>query len=682
MSAAEAGPGMSHDAPPSAQGRLETFLSTFEGKVAAVSALAIAAHVVLRLLVPDGAESAWALAPLEVVVVAGGAPLAWQVMSALARREAGADLLAVISIVASVWLGEWLVAAILVLMMSGGSALESAASSRASATLAALARRNPVVGHRLLGPDLSSGTADVPAAEIAVDDLVAVFPHELCPVDGEVVQGHGTMDESYLTGEPYVVPKSVGSTVMSGAVNGESALVIRASAIAADSRFARIVGVLREAEEQRPPFRRLADRLGAWYTVLALTLAAAGWVVSGDPRRFLAVVVIATPCPLLIGVPVAIIGAISLAARRGIIVRNPVALEEVSRVRTVVFDKTGTLTYGRPSLTEVLAAPVPVGPGRQGGQHDVEARADSLLAAAAAVEAYSRHPLSTAVVAAAQHRGLALPVVDEVSERAGRGLSARVGGHSLLITNRVHAGEIDPSAVALLPPAGTGMECVVLQDGRYAATFRFRDEPRDEAEEFVAHLRGRHDYERFIIMSGDRASEVDYLAARVAITEVHAGVSPEEKLALVRERTAQGPTLFLGDGVNDAPAMTAATVGVAFGTASDVATEAADVVVLDSSMERLDDLIHIGRRMRTIALQSALGGIGLSLVGMVLAVLGQLTPLAGAVAQELIDLVAVLNAVRVVAVRGAPADFQYVPADTSAITDQPELIPASRPAAP
>lgn len=676
---------MSHDALPSAQGRLATFLSTFEGKVAAVSALAIAAHLVLRPLVPYGAESAWALAPLEVVVIAGGVPLAWQVMSALARREAGADLLAVISIVASVWLGEWLVAAILVLMMSGGSALESAASSRASATLAALARRNPVVGHRLLGPDLSSGTADVPAAELAVEDLVAVFPHELCPVDGEVVQGHGTMDESYLTGEPYVVPKSVGSTVMSGAVNGESVLVIRASAIAADSRFARIVGVLREAEEQRPPFRRLADRLGAWYTVLALTMAALGWVVSGDPRRFLAVVVIATPCPLLIGVPVAIIGAIALAARRGIIVRNPVALEQVGRVRTVIFDKTGTLTYGRPSLTEVLAAPVPVGPGRpggQGGEHDVEVRAESLLAAAAAVEAYSRHPLSTAVVAAAQHRGLALPVVDEVSERAGRGLSARVGGHSLLITNRIHAGQIDPSAVALLPPAGTGMECVVLQDGQYAATFRFRDEPRDEAEEFVAHLRGRHDYERFIIMSGDRASEVDYLAARVAITEVHAGVSPEEKLALVRERTAQGHTLFLGDGVNDAPAMTAATVGVAFGTASDVATEAADVVVLDSSMERLDDLIHIGRRMRTIALQSALGGIGLSLVGMVLAVLGQLTPLAGAVAQELIDLVAVLNAVRVVAVRGAPADFQYLPADTSAVTGQPELTPASRPAGP
>ncbi len=667
---------MSIDPRPSAEGRLRTFLSTFEGKVAALSVLAIAVHLVLRLQLPGGGESPWAVAPLVAVVLLGGVPLAWQVLRALARRKAGADLLAVISIVASVWLGEWLVAAILVLMMSGGTALESAASNRASATLAALARRNPVVGHRLLGPDLSSGTEDVAASQIAVDDAIAVFPHELCPVDGKVVQGHGTMDESYLTGEPYVVPKSVGSAVMSGAVNGESALVIRATAVAADSRFARIVGVLREAEEQRPPFRRLADRLGAWYTLLALALAATGWVASGDPRRFLAVVVIATPCPLLIGVPVAIIGAISLAARQGIIVRNPAALEQVSGIRTVVFDKTGTLTYGRPSLTEVLAA------GSAGPRVQGDARGDELLAAAAAVEAYSRHPLSAAVVAAAQERGLALPVVDEVSERAGRGLSAQVGGHSLLITNRIHACEIDPDAHELLPPAAAGMECLLLQDERYAATLRFRDEPRDEAQEFVAHLRGRHEFERFIIMSGDRASEVDYLAARVAIGEVHAGVSPEEKLSLVRRRTAEGPTLFLGDGVNDAPAMTAATVGVAFGTASDVAAEAADVVVLDSSMERLDDLIHIGRRMRSIALQSALGGIGLSLIGMILAVLGHLTPITGAVAQEVIDVLAVLNAARVVAVRGSPADFEYVPPDAGAVPGQPELTPANRPAGP
>jgi len=624
-------------------GRLRTFLRTGQGRLAAATLAAIALSLLLDLLAPASWPGWVPLLPLVLVVVAGGAPLVWDVLRQLARRQAGADLLAAVSVVASVALGEWLVAAIIVLMMSGGQALEAAATARATATLDALARRSPTVAHRLRGTDLSGGSDDLPAADVAVGDLLALLPHELCPVDGVVVSGRGAMDESYLTGEPYVVPKSVGSAVLSGAVNAEHALVVRARARAEDSRYAQIVGVLREAEERRPPMRRLADRLGGWYTAGALTLGVLGWAVSGDPQRFLAVVVIATPCPLLIGVPVAIIGAISLAARRGIIVRNPEMLEQVSRVRTVMFDKTGTLTYGRPALTEVLAAP-----GVDG---------DEALALAAAVEAYSRHPLAGAVVAEAGRRELGAPAVQEVSERPGAGLVGRVAGREVRITDRSGAGAVDPGARDLLPGVTAGLECVVLLDGRYAATLRFRDEPRGDAAGFVAHLPHRHGVARTLIISGDRASEVEYLAERVGIDEVHAGVSPEGKLAIVREHTAAAPTLFLGDGVNDAPAMTAATVGVAFGGASDVTTEAADAVVLDSSMERLDDLLHIGERMRRVALQSALGGIALSVVGMVLAVLGLLTPLAGAVAQEVIDVLAILNAARVVVVHGPLADF-------------------------
>ncbi|MET0832134.1 MAG: heavy metal translocating P-type ATPase [Acidimicrobiia bacterium] len=626
---------------PVSPSRLATFVASFEGRLAVGALLGVSLTLALRATVPDGAPWWVAELPVIFVVVAGGVPLVVEIIRDLLRRQAGADLLAATSIVAAALMGEWLVGAIVVLMLSGGEALEEAATSRASATLDALARRSPTVAHRLRGDDLSGGTDDVAAADIEVGDRIVVLPHELCPVDGEVVGGRGSMDESYLTGEPYVVPKSVGSRVLSGAVNGEVALTVEATARAADSRYAQIVGVLEEAEQQRPHMRRLADRLGVWYTVAAFAVAILGWAVSGDPGRLLAVLVIATPCPLLIAVPVAIIGAISLAAKRGIIVRDPGMLEQVSRVRTVLFDKTGTLTYGRPTVTDV--------------EPDPGVDADRVLALAASVEAYSRHPLATAIVEEARRRGLQPRPVSDVSERPGAGLTGRVDGHTIRITNRGGARAEDPEAA--VPEPRAGMEAVVLLDGRYAATVRFRDQPRGGAADFVAHLPRRHGVARTVIVSGDRPGEVEHLARLVGIDEVHAGVSPEGKLDIVRAETAEASTLFLGDGINDAPAMTAATVGVAFGANSDVTTEAAGAVVLDSSLERLDDLLHIGERLRRIALQSAVGGIVISVVGMGLAVAGLLTPIAGVVTQELIDLASILNAARVAMVRGSMADF-------------------------
>ena len=630
-------------APVTVRGRLRTFLDSFQGRLAAGSLLGITLHLVLRAVLPDTLPWWVASLPLIAVVVVGGFPLVLDITRDLLRRQAGADLLAAVSIIAAVALGEWLVGAIIVLMLSGGEALEAAATSRASATLDALARRSPSIAHRLRGADLSEGMDDVAAEDIAVGDRIVVLPHEVVPVDGDVVDGRGTMDESYLTGEPYVMPKSVGSRVLSGAVNGEVALTIVATARAEDSRYAQIVGVLKEAEERRPPMRRLADRLGGWYTALALGLGVLGWVVSGDPRRFLAVVVVATPCPLLIAVPVAIIGAISLAAKRAIIIKNPAMLEQLSRVRTVMFDKTGTLTYGRPVVTEVVAAP------------GVEP--DAVIQAAAAVEVYSRHPLASAIVEEARRRHLDLLPVTDLSERPGTGLIGRVDGRIVHITNRERAAAEDPRCTAAIPDAVAGMEAVVLLDGRYAATVRFRDQPRGDAADFVAHLPHHHGVAHTMVISGDRESEVRHLAALVGIDDVHAGISPEGKLEIVRRATEQAPTLFLGDGINDAPAMAAATVGVAFGANSDVTSEAADAVVLDSSLERLDDLLHIGRRMRRIALQSAVGGIALSTVGMGLAVAGLLTPIAGAITQEVIDLAAIVNAARVALVRGPLADF-------------------------
>jgi heavy metal translocating P-type ATPase len=585
--------------------------------------------------------------PLVLIVIIGGVPLVWSISKDLVALTPGADLLAAIAIVTAVLLNEWMVAAIIVQMLSGGEALEEAATARASRVLEALAERAPTMAHRLIAG--SERTADIPIGEIGVGDRVVIFPHEVCPVDGEVVKGHGTMDESYLTGEPYVITKSVGSAVLSGAINGEDALVVEATKTAADSRYSQIVGILAEAEENRPRMRRMADRLGAWYTLLALAMGILGWAISGDPERVLAVMVIATPCPLLIAVPVAIVGAISLSARSGIIIRDPSVLERVSTTTTVMFDKTGTLTYGRPTVTEIHVAP------------DVH-RTD-VLKLSAALERYSRHPLAAAVVAAAEEEiGAEVTVeVAAASERPGQGLVGKVGGHEVTITSRAKALALLDQEGHQIPAKSAGMEAVVLIDGRYAATFRFRDEPRLGSWEFVQHLGPRHGVARVMLISGDSSSEVEYLAGRVGITDVHAGMSPEEKLAIVREVGATSTTMFLGDGINDAPAMAAADVGIAFGQGSDITSEAAGAVVLDSSLERLDELFHIGERMRRIALQSALGGIALSIIGMGLAVMGLLSPIVGAIGQEAIDLLAILNATRVIARRTPMADYHDYP---------------------
>jgi len=314
--------------------------------IAVLASVGILLHLALRYLA--GAGPLIANLPLYATLVAGGAPLVVDLSRRLLAREFGSDLLAGISILTSVLLGEYLVGAIVVLMLSGGTALEQYASRRASSVLDALAKRMPQIAHR----KTSAGISDIPLSLVAIGDTLVVLPHEICPVDGAVVEGHGVMDESYLTGEPFRISKTPGSQVLSGAINGDAALTIEAAKPAADSRYARIMQVMQESEQNRPHLRRIGDRLGAWYTPLALAVAGLGWVISGDPRRFLSVMVIATPCPLLIGIPVAVIGAISLSARRGIIIKNPGVLEQIDSCRTLIFDKTGTLTYGRPSVIQ------------------------------------------------------------------------------------------------------------------------------------------------------------------------------------------------------------------------------------------------------------------------------------------------------------------------------------------
>ncbi len=612
--------------------RLPHFLLRLSSVWNIVSALfsvaAIGAYLLLRFALHTRLELAEL--PLWVALLIAGVPLIYELSRQALRREFGADFLAGISIVTATLMGQPLVAAMIVLMLSGGQALETYATHRASSVLTALARRTPSIAHKVSGET----TRDIHVNDIAVDtvragDRLVIFPHEICPVDGVVQSGSGTMDESFLTGEPFRIRKTAGSQVISGALNEENALFIIAEKRARDSRFARIMEVMRQAEANPPHIRRLADRLGAWFTPFATLVALAGWILSGKPERFLAVIVIATPCPLLLAIPIAIIGSISLAAKRGIVIKKPVILEQVGTIRTMLFDKTGTLTHGEPELAEI----VPLG----------QIAPEEVLRLAASLEQYSRHPLATAIQQAARQRRLKLRPVLNVSERPGQGLSGNVEGSQTLVTGR---GRLTPEMEAKLPESGIGMECVVLVQGRLAALFRFHDRARVESRAFVHHLHPRHKVQDLMILSGDRDQAVEQLARAVGIRDARGGLSPEDKLRIVQERTKQGPTLFVGDGINDAPAMLAATVGVAMGQNSDITAEAAGAVILEPMLGKVDELLHIGSRMRAIMLQSAIGGMILSGAGMIAAASGHLPPLAGAIAQEIIDVIAVLNALR------------------------------------
>jgi heavy metal translocating P-type ATPase len=609
------------------------FAASKETYLAGFTLVAILLHIILNYALHFPALT-YNL-PLFAALVIGGVPTVWELLKKLFKLQFGSDLLAGVSIVTAGLLREYLVAAIVVLMLSGGEALEEFATARASSVLDALARRVPSVAHR----KEAGGLAELKLADIRIGDELTVLPHEICPVDGVVLEGHGSMDEAYLTGEPFEISKTPGSLVISGAVNGEKALVIRAEKLAGDSRYARIMKVMQETEQQKPRLRRLGDQLGAWYTPIAVGVAAAAALLSGQAERFLAVVVIATPCPLLLAIPTAIVGAISLAARRAIIIKNPAVLERIEKCRTLIFDKTGTLTYGRPNLTEIICA--------EGFDRT------AMLRYAASIEQYSKHPLASAMVAAGKKENIAALEVEHISERPGEGLLGTVGGRAIQITGRKKMQAMDLS----LPEPASGLECLMFVDEKYAAAFRFHDAPRRDSASFIQHLKPKHDVRKVMLVSGDRESEVRYLAESVGINEVHAGKSPEEKVAIVKEETAKAETLFVGDGINDAPALLAATVGVAFGAQNDITTEAADAVVLETALGKIDELMHIGQRMRRIALQSALGGMAASMIGMVVAAFGLLPPIWGAVGQEVIDLLAVLNAVRVALPTGDLRDF-------------------------
>ena len=589
--------------------------SKWQMVIAIASLVAIALHFVLSSDVP-----------LLALITIGGTPLVIQVAIKMFRGSVGADFLGGIELVAAAALEQYLASALIVLMLAGGQALEVYAMRKASAVLRALSERMPAYAHRKKG----QGVEEIALTDIAIGDEILVYPHETAPVDGVVTVGHGSTDESYLTGEPYQVSKAPGAAVLSGAINGESVLTIRAEKLAHDSRYAQIMEVMQEAEQKRPTMRRLGDQLGGWFAVFALIATGLVWFFTGDALRALAVLVIATPCPLIIAIPITIIGAISMSARRGIIIKDPTVLERLPTCRTAIFDKTGTLTYGKPELTEIVPA--------------AGITRSDILARAASLERYSKHPLANAIMQAAEKAKLSLMEADSVSEKPGQGLTGMVAGHEIAVTSRKKLLQLQPALQ--LPSTAAGLESIIMMDGKYAATFRFRDAPRADGKSFIGHLAPAHQFNKIMLVSGDRESEVTYLAQLLGIKETLASQSPEQKVAIVRAETAKAPTLFMGDGINDAPALASATVGIAFGQHSSVTAEAAGAVIMENSLTKVDELIHISARLRTIALQSAIGGMAFSILGMGFAAAGHISPVQAALLQEFIDVLAIANALR------------------------------------
>lgn len=572
--------------------------------------------------------------PILFVFVIGGIPLIWDILKNLLKGNFGVDLLAIIAIFTAIYMGEYVAACLLILMLSGGEVLEAYAMKRASSVLKLLADRMPSVAH----VKIKNKITDVPLSKIEINDHVVVYPHEVCPVDGRVLEGHGFMDESYLTGEPYKISKGPGTQTLSGSINGETLLLIKTEKLPKDSRYTKIMKIMEDSEQQRPQMRRLADQLGMIFTPISLAIAFSVWYLTGDPERFLSVLVIATPCPLLIAIPISIISAISLSARRGIIIKDPVILEQLPLCRTAIFDKTGTLTYGYAELTDIEV------PASQFLDKD------AILQLVASIESYSKHPLATAIMKAAQKEGLVTLEAEHISEIPGMGLAGKVRNKIIHLTNRKHIEKNYQPLVEQLSPSQPGLECIVLINGALAATFRFRDSLRDEGDDFIRHLAPVHSFNKIMIVSGDRTSEVNYLAKKLGIEEAYANKSPEEKITIVHQETAQAKTLYVGDGINDAPALAAATVGIAMGGGS-IVSEVGGAVILESSLIKVDELFHISALMRHIALQSAVGGMLLSVIGMGFAAAGYIPPVLGALLQEAIDLLAIFNALRLTWIR-------------------------------
>jgi heavy metal translocating P-type ATPase len=558
----------------------------------------------------------------------------WRTLRGIAAGRFAADLVAMLAIVTALPLREPLAGLIVVLMQTGGEALERYAEGRASEAVRELEAAAPRRAHRI-GPD---GIEEVDADTVTAGDKLLLRPGELLPCDAVVLEGRSHIDAARLTGEPLPVSAHPGVRLLSGSANLEGPLTVRVTAPARESQYARIVELVRTAQESKSPLQRLADRYAVWFTPLTLVVCAVAYLLSHDAVRVLAVLVVATPCPLILATPVAVVGGINRAARRGIIFRHGTALEQLGGVTVAVFDKTGTLTLGRPRVARILACP--------------PFASVDVLRLAGSVEQGSGHLLARTLVEETVTRGVALPEGRQITEAPGQGVwgevegrAVTVGGWSFVIARHPAAETALRAALAASP--GDGLRAFVAVDGRGAGVVEYADRLRPDLGGFLGRLR-HYGIRRTLLLSGDDPANVTAIAAELGINEAHGDLLPEQKVAYVRRLVKEGErVLMVGDGTNDAPALSSATVGIALASGGGgITAEAADAVVLADDPTRVEDAIVISRRTLRLARQSIWAGLSLSAVAMGFAAMGRIPPAVGALLQEVIDVAVILNALR------------------------------------
>ncbi|MBZ9672283.1 heavy metal translocating P-type ATPase [Mesorhizobium sp. B2-1-8] len=594
----------------------------------AILGLAIGFGVRQTRVGPLEADTIWTIATLPVV----GA-LAISILRDFWIGRFGVDAIALVSMSAALLLGQPLAAVVVAIMYAGGTVLEDFARGRAERSLKALTDRSPRVAHR----KSANGTEMIPIEEVAVGDTLLVRAGELLPVDGILLDPSASLDESAVTGEPLPERRNAGDMLRSGTINAGETFSMRASARADQSTYAAIVRMVAAAQTVKAPFIRMADRFALFLLPATLLVSGAAWYISGDPIRALAVLVVATPCPLILAAPVAFIGGVSRAARAGILMKGSAALEALAQVRTAIFDKTGTLTIGGAELIEIEAEP-----GRD---------ADHLLQLLASLEQASHHVLADSIIRAARGRHLMLSHPHDVREHRGAGMNGRVenmaiaaGSRALVLANKplpcwAKSGEERYRDEPVL-------RVFVALGGRLAGIFTFGDALRVDARSALGKLRSAG-IARMIMLTGDDVVAAKRISALLDLDAIVADATPADKIATVEAEKALAPTMMAGDGINDAPALAAATVGVAMGARGATASsEAADVIVLTDRLQPVADAVRIARRTRAIALQSIIAGLALSGLAMAAAAMGQITPVAGALIQEGIDVAVILNALR------------------------------------
>lgn len=551
-----------------------------------------------------------------------------RMVKSLVAGQFGLDVLAVTAILATVIVDEFWASLVIVLMLTGGEALEDYAEGRAERELSSLLERVPQSAHRYRA---DGTTEDIAASRVCVGDRLLIRPSEIVPVDASLITASGTFDESTLTGESLPVEKVNGEDVMSGSINGSGAVDIVATSIAAESQYQRIVALVQEAKQSKAPLVRLADRYAVPFTLVAYAIAGVAWWISGDAGRFAEVLVVATPCPLLIGAPVAFMAGMSSAAHSGIVIKHAGTLERLARTKTVALDKTGTLTHGTPRVVAVNPVHIP---------------ADELLVLVGSAEQYSAHVLAGALRAAIADRGLPILDVENAHDVATHGVQATIGGKAVFVGKPKYVAEIATNVPPLDLAPGEAAIYIAI-DGEFAGSVTLRDEIRPDAAATLLALR-KLGVSHVMMLTGDILPVAEHVGRELGIDDVRAECLPEDKVDAIREATPR-PVVMVGDGVNDAPVLAVSDVGIAMGAkGSTSAAESADIVILLDDISRVARAISIGQRTVAIALQSIWMGIAFSLALMVWAAVGQLPAIVGAALQEVVDLISILGALRAV----------------------------------